>query len=382
MTDPVALFGELFGASPQGIWRAPGRVNLIGEHTDYNGGLVLPFAVELSTVVYARLRDDRLIRVASLQAPTVQVIESDLDSLVPQVIAGWQSYPLGVIWALRDHGLKQGCDILIDGAVPLGSGLSSSAALECAVGLAVSDLASLNLDRLSLALAAQRGENEIAGVSCGIMDQCASLLCRASHALLLDASSLTYRQVAFHPASFDLALLVVNAGSDHRLSSSPYSTRRSECRQASQQLGLGNLGSLAPGDLEAVLPILTSDTLRRRVTHVVTENDRVRQVVSLLEAERIDELGPFLTASHRSLADHFQVSTPELDTIVDSALAAGALGARMVGGGFGGSAIILVQRNRVQTVLRDVADSCRRACNLDIPYFFVADPSEGASRIG
>ncbi|MDR1078314.1 MAG: galactokinase [Propionibacteriaceae bacterium] len=350
MTDAidaaVRLFERVHGGQPAGLWQSPGRVNLIGEHTDYNDGLVLPIALPQRTYAAVRPRPDRWLRLASDGQPAVTEIE--LDRIAPGRPDDWARYPAGVLWALARAGHPvTGLDVAIASDVPIGAGLSSSAALEGAVAAAVSDLSQLGLladdeGRRQLAALCQLAENEIALAPTGGMDQAASLRAQAGHALNLDCSDGSVRQVPFDLTAAGLVLLVVDTGASHALGDGQYGSRRADCEQAATQLGLHSLRALDPGDLEHALGQLSHQRLRQRTRHVVTEIERVRQAVAALEKGDFVTLGRLFTASHASLRDDYEVSAPELDTVVETALAGGALGARMTGGGFGGSAIALV----------------------------------------
>ncbi len=374
-------FARAFGREPQCLWAAPGRVNLIGEHTDYNEGFVLPLALPHRVVAAAARSDGERLRMVSLQRGG-RSAEVDLHTLRPGAVDGWAAYAAGVVWALREAGHPVGgVDVVVDGDVPAGAGLSSSAALECAVALAVNDAWALGIDRTSLARLTQRAENDFVGVPSGIMDQSASLLCREGHALFLDTRTLTVEQVPLDLDAAGLALLVVDTRAPHRLADGEYAARRHDCEQGAAALGLPYLRDLGVDDLPAALGRLGDDTIRRRVRHVVTENARVLDVVGLLRTGRLGEVGALLTASHASLRDDFEVSVPELDTAVEAALQAGALGARMTGGGFGGCVIALVP---VEGAGR-VDDAVHRAFGergFSTPESFVTRASPGAWRLG
>jgi galactokinase len=303
------------------VWAAPGRVNLVGEHTDYNDGFVLPVALPHTTRVAAVPRADGVLRMSSRQREgTVEVAVADL---APGAVTGWAAYPAGVVWALREAGHDVGgFDLTVDSDVPLGAGLSSSSALESATALAVTELSGVDVDRRALARLAQRAENDFVGMPCGVMDQSVSLLARAGHALLLDTRSLVAAHIPFDTAAAGLELLVVDTRAPHRLVDGEYAARRAACEKAAEVLGLRALRDTVIPD-QPQLP----EELRRRVRHVVTENSRVLDVADSLQDGRIREIGPLLTASHESLRDDYEVTVPELDLAVDTALAAGALGA-------------------------------------------------------
>ncbi|MFC1228292.1 MULTISPECIES: galactokinase [Streptomyces] len=374
-------FRELYGAEPQGVWAAPGRVNLIGEHTDYNDGFVMPFALPHTAVAAVSRRDDGVLRLhsADVAAPVVEVA---VDSLAPGTDKNWTAYPAGVVWALREAGhAVSGADIHLASAVPAGAGLSSSAALEVVVALALNDLYALGLDGRQLALLCQRAENVYVGAPVGIMDQTASACCESGHALFLDTRDLSQRQIPFDLAAEGMRLLVVDTRVKHSHSEGEYGKRRAGCEKGAALLGVDALRDVPHADLDAALERLgDEEEVRRLVRHVVTEDARVDRVVTLLEAGETRAIGPVLTAGHASLRDDFRVSCPELDLVVDTAVAAGALGARMTGGGFGGSAIVLAEETDVDAVTEAV-ENAFAAAGLKTPRVFGAVPSAGARRV-
>jgi galactokinase len=377
MSTAAEVFGSLHGHAPDGGWSAPGRVNLIGEHTDYNGGYVLPFAIDMRTTVAAGRRADSRISLHSLQLSSQDVEVGDLD---PAVDLGWAGYAAGVIWALRQAGHPiGGLDLVIDGQVPTGAGLSSSAALECAVGLAALDLYGISVPLEDVARIAQRAENDFVGVPCGLMDQMAVSVCTADHALFFDIRDDVREQVPFAPSDLGLALLVVNTRANHALNDGAYADRRRSCEAAAKLLGVDLLRDIPASELNAAMEKLDDDVLRRRARHVITEDDRVLRTVALLRAGKLDQIGGLLTASHASLRDDFEVSCAELDTTVDAALAAGALGARMTGGGFGGSAIALVPVDGVEAVTSAV-EAAFAANGFRAPQVFDPVASSGVVR--
>ncbi|MEU9830129.1 galactokinase [Streptosporangium sp. NPDC048047] len=371
----VDAFRESFGAEPQGVWHAPGRVNLIGEHTDYNDGLVLPFAVPWGITAAVSPREDDVVRLRSLQAAepgTVETVE-DLGRA-----AGWARYAVGVFWALREAGHPvRGADLVIDGDVPQGAGLSSSAALEVAVGTALNDLYGLGMTKMEVARVAQRAENDFVGMPCGIMDQAASALAEEGRALFLDCRSLGSRNVPFDLSAHGMRLLIINTGVRHELADGQYARRRRDCESAAGHLGVAALRDVT--DLAAALGRLSGDE-RRRTQHVVTENHRVEAVIGLLRAGAVQEIGALLNASHLSLRDQFEVSCPELDVAVEAAIRGGARGARMTGGGFGGSAIALVAEDRVQAV-QDSVILAYAERGWARPEIYPAVPAAGARRL-
>jgi len=376
-------FSARFGAEPTGVWAAPGRVNVIGEHTDYNGGFVLPMALPYTTRAAVAPRTDGAVAFSSLQQPDGDVLVPVAD-LTPGRPAGWAGYPAGVVHELRDAvAAAGGLSVLVDSDVPAGAGLSSSAALECAVALAVRDLCAPELTATDLVDVARRAENDFVGAPTGILDQSASMLCTAGHALFLDTRDRSSEQVSFDLAATGLALLVVDTGQTHEHAGGGYGDRRRECEEAAARLGVGLLREVT--DVAALAPLddgtLEGKVLLRRARHIVTENARVLDVVTALRASAdVRAIGPVLTAGHESLRDDFEISTALLDAAVEASLAAGAYGARMVGGGFGGSAIALVDADRVDAVAAAVTDRFGRE-GAAPPRTFVAVPSAGARRI-
>ncbi len=390
MTDPeTALdgFRRVFGRPAEGLWSAPGRANLIGEFTDFNDGFVLPFALGWSARAAVARRDDDRLRVASAQragdGPRAPVFEVRRAELAPGAGRDWFAYVHGVAWAL-DHapgGLPAGgADIYLDSDVPIGAGLSSSAAVECAVALALHDLFGLTATRRELATAARRAENDYVGVPTGLMDQMASLCCTVGHALFLDTRSLEARHVALPLSAAGLELLLVNTNTPRTLAGSAYGDRRDDCRRAAAQLGVAALRDVGPDELDAALAELSDPTTRRRARHVVTEDARVLEVVTLLDAGRPEAIGPVLSEGHRSLRDDFEVSSAALDLAVDTALASGALGARMTGGGFGGAVLALAPAGLAGPLGRAVADAFA-AAGLPTPSTSPVAAAGGAARL-
>ncbi|MFI9341562.1 galactokinase [Streptomyces sp. NPDC052773] len=375
-------FAELYGAEPEGVWAAPGRVNLIGEHTDYNDGFVMPFALPHTALAAVARRTDGRLRLHSADVEG-GVAELRLDDLAPESDKGWTAYPAGVVWALREAGHPvTGADIHLASTVPAGAGLSSSAALEVVVALALNDLYELGLKGWQLARLCQRAENVYVGAPVGIMDQTASACCTDGHALFLDTRDLSQRQIPFDLAAEGMRLLVVDTQVKHEHSTGEYGKRRAGCEKGAALLGVDALRDIPYGELDAALDRLGDDEeVRRLVRHVVTEDERVERVVALLESGDTRAIGPVLTEGHASLRDDFRISCPELDLVVDTALAAGALGARMTGGGFGGSAIVLAEAADVDTITKAVEEAFA-AAGFTAPRVFEAVPSPGARRIG
>ncbi|MFD3466641.1 galactokinase [Streptomyces sp. NPDC058682] len=372
-------FRRIYGAYPEGVWAAPGRVNLIGEHTDYNDGFALPIAIPQHTLVAARRREDGRLRLRSAQGDG-PVIDLRVAQLTPGAVTTWGAYPAGAVWALREAGHRVGgADLHIDSTVPAGAGLSSSAALECAVAFAYNDLYQLNLSAPALALICQRAENGFAGVPCGVMDQLASACCTAGAALHLDIRAGAHQQVPFAPEAQGMSLLVVDTCVKHDLGDGAYAALRAGCEQAARLLGLAALRDLTPADLPRAAMALPAH-LVPLVRHVVTENARVTEAVALLRAGHLAALGPILTDGHASLRDDFRTSCPESDLVVDTALAHGALGARMTGGGFGGSVIVLAEEDRAEAIGAAVITAFR-AAGYQAPHLFPVSPAAGARRI-
>ena len=363
------------GTAPEGVWHAPGRVNLIGEHTDYNLGWVLPFALDRGVVVAARRRGDGLLDICSAQS--AGQVSLPLSGLAPGAVTGWAAYPAGVAWALREAGWHVGgASLVIDSDLPQGAGLSSSAAIECAVAIALAELAGADVPRAELARLARRAENEMVGVPSGIMDQSASLLGEAGHALLLDCRSGQITPVPFDPVAAGLALLVIDTGARHALTDGRYALRRRECERAARALGVPSLRDVAdPGRSAAI----GDPVLARRARHVISDDCRVLAAADLLRSGDLDGLGPLLHASHASLRDDFEISWPQADVAAEAAERAGALGARMVGGGFGGSVIALVPAGDAGVRAAVLAGYAGQGW--PPPAFLAAPPSAGARRI-
>ena len=350
------LFLRTWGYPPAGSWSAPGRVNLIGEHTDYTGGLVLPFALAERAHVAAAPRRDRTLRMVCARGTA----EVSLDEIGPSCPPGWPAYLAGAPWVLQAAGhAVRGADLALVSSVPAGAGVSSSAALMSAALLAVADLEATPLDRPTLAALGRRAENVVAAVPCGAMDHTASLCCVAGHALLLDTSTSTLRQLPLDPEGAGLALLLLDTGVPHALTDGRYAQVRATVERACED-------SREP-----------DDATRRAARHIASENARVRRVADLLVEDRLAEIGPMLNASHASLRDDLRVSTPELDAVAAAAVAGGALGARMTGAGFGGSVIALAPRTDVRGVLAAV----RRTAG-ELPGLTCREvtPSAGAAR--
>ncbi|MFC5910663.1 galactokinase [Streptacidiphilus monticola] len=372
-------FAALYGSEPEGVWQAPGRVNLIGEHTDYNDGFVLPVALPQAARLAVARRADGVVRLHSAQGAG-GTVEFTLDSLRPGSVPGWGAYLAGALWVLREQGhALSGLDLHLDSDVPTGAGLSSSAALECALLLACDELFGLGIDRPTLARLAQRSENDYVGAPVGVMDQTASLCCAEGAALFLDTRDLSQRQVPLDLAGAGLALLVVDTRVEHGHADGEYRHRRSGCERAARLLGVPALRDVE--DVDAALAALADDEEAQRLArHVLTENDRVREAVRLLDAGEFRALGPVLTAGHASQRDDFRISCPQSDLVVETALAQGALGARQTGGGFGGCVIVLTTPDLAPAIAEAVTSAfASHAWNA--PTSFLATPAPGARRV-
>ncbi len=367
-----ATFREVHGTEPEVVGRAPGRVNLIGEHTDYNAGLCLPVALPHATYAALRPRADDVVTVASGQQRDPW--RGTLATSGPGGPQGWAAYVAGVVWAMREAGHDvPGLDIVVEGTVPLGAGLSSSAALECSVAVAVTRVLGLELTdalRRALVAACMRAESEVAGAPTGGMDQSVALLAHDGAALLIDFADHSTEAVDLPLAASGLTLLVTDTRVSHALGDGGYAARRADCESAAAALGLDSLREATPADLDR----LHDERIRRRARHVVTEIDRVRATVTALRAADWAGLGRLFGDSHLSMRDDFEISCPELDTAVVTALEAGAVGARMTGGGFGGSTVAVVPTTRVDAVVRAI-DAAFVSNGFGPPAHLLAEPS-------
>ncbi|MGC5029980.1 galactokinase [Micromonospora sp. DT229] len=376
----TAGFHQVYAEPPAGRWAAPGRVNLIGEHTDYNDGFVLPFALPLRTVVAAAPQPGETWRVWSeLTGETVDFGAAQVTGAGR--VTGWAGYVAAMVWSLREAGHRvPGARLAIASDVPLGAGLSSSAALEAAVLAALVDLGGLDLPAEARPRLAQRGENQYVGAPTGVMDQSAAIRCRAGHALFLDCRTEQVEHIPFDLAAAGLVILVIDSNAPHRHVDGEYAARRDSCEKAAALLGVPALREVPTEGLDAALARLPDDETRRRVRHVVTENQRVCDTVDLLRAGRIRQIGPLLTASHTSMRDDFAITVPQVDTAVEAALAAGALGARMTGGGFGGCVLALVEADQSAPVAQAVATAYARR-GFTAPTHTTVTPADGATRL-
>jgi len=381
----VRRFVEIFGGSAADVrvFHAPGRVNLIGEHIDYNGGRVFPAALTFGTTMAVRRRGDRKLRLASANFELRG--EADLDRLAFDPADGWMNYPKGVAFHLMRHGYAiDGCDMLFDGRIPNGAGLSSSASIEVVTGYGLLALSGHSVDTVRLALIAQEAENRFVGVSCGIMDQFASANGKRDHAVLLKCDTLEYRHVPFRGGSYKI--VIGNTGVRRELAGSEYNVRRSQCEEAVRHLqaafpDLKLLCELTPEAYFEHEHLIPDETLRKRARHAVGENARVLEAVNVLEQNDLAAFGKLMTDSHRSLQTLYEVTGKELDAMVEAALAApGVLGSRMTGAGFGGCTVSLVHEDHVADFIRRVGDAYKTAVGLDA-VFYVCGIGDGVREV-
>lgn len=356
-------FGKVFGDTDGvKVFFAPGRVNLIGEHTDYNGGHVFPCALTIGTYAAARVRNDRRLRFYSMNFEQLGVIESSLDGLKPEKEADWTNYPKGVMWAFGERGFEipQGMDILLNGNIPNGSGLSSSASVEVLTGAILRDFFGFQVSNQDLALIGQFSENKFNGVNCGIMDQFAIAMGKKEHAIFLDTADLSY---AYVPVKLQKAKIVIACSNKKRgLGDSKYNERRSECETALAELqkvvDIKSLGELSEVQFEEYKYAIKDETRVRRAKHAVYENQRTLKAVKALEANDIAQFGQLMNASHVSLRDDYEVTGIELDTLVEEAWKVpGVIGSRMTGAGFGGCTVSIVEDDAIDTFKKQVGDA-------------------------
>lgn len=380
-------FNEVYGEGGDiREYFAPGRVNLIGEHTDYNGGHVFPCALTLGTYGLARKRKDRKLRFYSMNFSRLGVLESSLDDLVPSENAGWTNYPKGVIWAFEKRGytFDTGVDFLIYGNIPNGSGLSSSASLEVLTGLMLKDLYGIEkLTMQDLALIGQYSENNFNGMNCGIMDQFASAMGKKDCAIFLDTSTLEFE---YAPVKLkDARIVITNSKVKHSLVGSAYNDRRNECETALRELqtvvDIEALGELTEEEFEAHKDVITSDICRKRAKHAVYENQRTIRAVKALKEDNVEEFGRLMNDSHVSLRDDYEVSCQEIDILVDLAWKIpGVVGSRITGGGFGGCTVSIVKNDAVDDFVKTVGEKYEEAVGHEAE-FYVVDIGDGAHRI-
>ena len=370
-------FQEIFGAEGEiGVYFAPGRVNLIGEHTDYNGGHVFPCALTIGTYGAVRKRNDNKLRFYSMNFEHLNVIESSLDDLIPRKNAGWTNYPKGVMWALREKGYEIPCgiDLMLFGNIPNGSGLSSSASVEVLMGYILNDLFDLGISNQDLALLGQFSENNFNGVNCGIMDQFAIAMGKKDHAIFLDTADLSFE---YAPIKLEGAKIVISCSNKKRgLGDSKYNERRAECEEAleeiRQKVKVDSLGDLSEEQFEEVRDAIKDATRQKRAKHAVYENQRTIKAVQALKANDIELFGKLMNASHVSLRDDYEVTGIELDTLVEEAWKVeGVIGSRMTGAGFGGCTVSIVKDDAVDTFIEKVGTAYKATIGYAADFYVV-----------
>lgn len=386
MTDLTETFHRLYGKD-SGITAcfAPGRVNLIGEHTDYNGGHVFPCALTIGTYGLIRPRTDRVLRFYSLNFEKMGVVTTSLDDLVPSKEAGWTNYPKGVMWAFQKRGysIPNGADILIYGDIPAGSGLSSSASLEVLTGLMLKELFGFEVSMTEIALIGQYSENNFNGMNCGIMDQFASAMGKKDCAIFLDTNTLHFE---YAPVKLsDARIVITNSNVKHSLVGSAYNDRRRECETALKELqaviNIQALGDLDEASFEAHQSAITDPICRKRAKHAVYENQRTIQAVHALKNDRIEEFGRLMNASHVSLRDDYEVSCPEIDLLVNLAWnIPGVIGSRITGGGFGGCTVSIVKNDALEAFSKIITEEYEKQTGIKADVYIV-DIGEGAHKL-
>ena len=372
--DAVTGFRKQFGYEPAGVWSAPGRANLIGEHTDYNNGFVFPFGIDRRTYVAVGSRQDDICRVTS--AISDRTFEYKLSAQKPENL-DWALYPLGVAWAMASANSK-GFDAFFVSDVPVGAGLSSSAAIECSIALALNDLWQAGLSRQELALIGQKAENLVVGAPTGIMDQTAAMLAAEDCGVLIDCKLLETELVPLGLSSQGLTIAVIDTRVSHRHSDGGYRSRREACEKGAALMQVESLRELGIDDLAQAEKIMDELTFRR-CRHVITENERVLAAVAALKEKDMVRVGDLLLQSHASMRDDFEISIPELDLAVETAMSIGAVGSRMTGGGFGGAAIAVIQESELDE-LRAACEKAFAIAGFEKPTVFSVKPSAGAAR--
>lgn len=379
-------FEELYGdANGAGVYFAPGRVNMIGEHTDYNGGHVFPCALTIGTYAAVKKRTDRKLRFYSMNFEKMGVVESSLDDLTPSDAAGWTNYPKGVMWAFAERGMKMDCglDIVLNGNIPNGSGLSSSASLEVLTGFYLRDLFGFDVTNVDLALIGQYSENNFNGMNCGIMDQFASAMGKKDNAIFLDTADLSYQ---YAPLVLDGAkIIVTNSNVKHSLVNSGYNTRRKESEQALADLQkvikIKTLGDLTEEEFEANKSAISDEICARRAKHAVYEKRRTIRAVEALKNNDLKEFGELMNASHVSLRDDYEVSCDEIDVLVEEAWKVdGVIGSRITGGGFGGCTVSIVKDDAVETFKEKVGAAYKERVGKNAD-FYVVEIGDGPSKL-
>lgn len=379
-------FEELYGdASGASVYFAPGRVNMIGEHTDYNGGHVFPCALTIGTYAAVKKRTDRKLRFYSMNFDSMGIVESSLDDLTPSDAAGWTNYPKGVMWAFAERGMKMDCglDIVLNGDIPGGSGLSSSASLEVLTGFYLRDLFGFDVTNVDLALIGQYSENNFNGMNCGIMDQFASAMGKKDNAIFLDTADLSYQ---YAPLVLNGAkIIVTNSNVKHSLVNSGYNTRRKESEQALADLQkvvtIKTLGDLTEEEFEANKSAISDEVCAKRAKHAVYENQRTIRAVEALKNNNLKEFGELMNASHVSLRDDYEVSCDEIDVLVEEAWKVdGVIGSRITGGGFGGCTVSIVKNEAVETFKEKVGTAYKERVGKDAD-FYVVEIGDGPSKL-
>lgn len=379
-------FAELYGsAEGADVYFAPGRVNLIGEHTDYNGGHVFPCALTIGTFMAAKKRADKKLRFYSMNFDANGVMESSIEGLTPEEAAGWTNYPKGVMWAFAGRGFQMDCglDILIYGNIPAGSGLSSSASLEVVTGYMLRDLYGFDVTNTEIALIGQYSENNFNGMNCGIMDQFASAMGKKDNAIFLNTADLSYE---YAPIVLEGAkLLVTNSNVKHKLVDSKYNERRSECETALKELqeviGINGLGDLTGEQFETYQSAIKDEVRRKRAKHAVYENQRTIQAVAALKNRDIEQFGKLMNASHVSLRDDYEVSCEEIDVLVEEAWKIdGVIGSRITGGGFGGCTVSIVKDEAVDTFRNQVGAAYKARIGKKAD-FYIMDIGDGPCKL-
>jgi galactokinase len=379
----IEKFEELYGSEGDiRSYFAPGRVNLIGEHTDYNGGHVFPCALTLGTYAIVRKREDDKLRFYSMNFESCGIIETDLNDLTPYKEARWTNYPKGVMWAFKERGfvMDQGLDILIYGDIPNGSGLSSSASLEVLTGVVLKDMYGFDVSMVEIAQIGQYSENNFNGCNCGIMDQFASAMGKKDHAIFLDTNTLEYE---YAPVVLeDAKIVIINSKVKHSLVDSAYNDRRNECETALRELqavvNIQSLGELTEEVFEEHKGVIQSEIRQKRAKHAVYENQRAIRAVKALKAGDVNTFGTLMNASHTSLRDDYEVSCEEIDILVDLAWKTeGVIGSRITGGGFGGCTVSIVKNDAVDTFVATIGKTYKEKVGHDAE-FYVVDIGAGA----
>ena len=382
----IQKFEEKFGNGGDiRSYFAPGRVNLIGEHTDYNGGHVFPCALTIGTYFIARKRTDRVLRFYSENFAELGVIEGSLDNLAWTKEADWTNYPIGVIWAFGEKGyeISTGFDILLYGNIPNGSGLSSSASVEVGMGVLLRDMCEFHMDMIEIALIGQYSENQFNKVNCGIMDQFVIAMGKKDRAIFLDASNLSFEYAPI--VLEDAKIVIANSNKKRGLGDSKYNERRMECEEALEELKkvvyINDIGELSEEQFEEYKNVIASPIRQRRAKHAVYENQRTIKAVKALEDGNLSEFGKLMIASHESLRDDYEVTGVELDTLVAAALKQpGVIGSRMTGAGFGGCTVSIVRNDAIDSFIKNVGDEYLKKIGYSAD-FYVVEVGEGAGRI-